>query len=139
MIYSLDWLKAPPIRNIVAKNTVTDDLLPEAIFSSERFAVKPQLSGMTWYKLNAVNWTNRDINRRQAYLHCLGLILGWSTLDQNVAFKKGSGIQEISGRNPKALKTVLFQPLNFLNTEIFLGNNQYTSIAKQNLCTEEFD
>ena len=47
MIYSLDWLKAPPIRNIVAKNTVTDDLLPEAIFSSERFAVKPQLSGMT--------------------------------------------------------------------------------------------
>ena len=46
-IYSLDWLKAPPIRNIVAKNAVTDDLLLEAIFSSERFAVQPQLSGMT--------------------------------------------------------------------------------------------
>ena len=46
MVYSLDWLKAPPIRNIAAKNTVTD-LLLEAIFSSERFAGQQQLSGMT--------------------------------------------------------------------------------------------
>ena len=43
---------------------------------SQLFAVQQQLSGMTWYKMNAVNWTNRDIIRRQAYLHCLGLI--WS-------------------------------------------------------------
>ena len=34
MVYSLDWLKAPPTRNIAAKNAVTD-LLLEAIFSSE--------------------------------------------------------------------------------------------------------
>ena len=36
MVYSLDWLKAPLIRNIAAKTTVTD-LLLEAIFSSEVF------------------------------------------------------------------------------------------------------
>ena len=46
-------------------------------FSSELFSVQPQLSGTTWYKLNAVNWTSRDINRRQAYLHCLGVLWGW--------------------------------------------------------------
>ena len=34
-----------------------------------------------------------------------------------------AGIQEISGRNPKALKTVLFQPVDFLNKEMFLGGN----------------
>ena len=45
-MYSLEWLKEPPIRNTAAKNTVTD-LLLEAIFSSELFAVQPQLSGMT--------------------------------------------------------------------------------------------
>ena len=49
----------------------------------------------------------------------------------NVAFEKGSGIQEISGRNPKASKTVLFQPLDFSNTEMFLGNNQsYIDLAR---------
>ena len=46
MIYSRNWLKAPPIRNIAAKNTVTD-LLLEAILTSELFAVQPQLSGTT--------------------------------------------------------------------------------------------
>ena len=34
-----------------------------------------------------------------------------------------AGIQEIAGRNPKASRTILFLPLAFLNTEIFLGNN----------------
>ena len=49
----------------------------------------------------------------------------------NVAFEKGSGIQGISGRNPKASKTVLFQPLDFSNTEMFLGNNQsYIDLAR---------
>ena len=38
MIYSLDWLKAPPIRNNAAKTTVTD-LLLEAMFNSEVYAV----------------------------------------------------------------------------------------------------
>ena len=45
-MYSRDWLKAPPITNIAAKNKVTD-LLLEVIFSSELFSVQPQLSGTT--------------------------------------------------------------------------------------------
>ena len=45
-MYPPEWLKEPPIRNIAAKNTVTD-LLLEAIFTSELFAVQPQLSGTT--------------------------------------------------------------------------------------------
>ena len=96
-MYSLEWLKEPPIRNTAAKNTVTD-LLLEAIFSSELFAVQPQLSGMTWYKLNAVNWTNRDIILG-VKLICiaLGVYDHQNLVNQswiNVAFKKGSGIQE---------------------------------------------